>query len=367
MAKKVKLSDGASISGTSSGVELSSYSGSILKTVLGHERILRTIADAIASERLPSTLIFSGSSGIGKKRAALGLAQTLLCERVTSADPQACGVCGPCVRTAKLQSECLLIVEPQGAGIKIEQAQNVLQFLALRHLGRARVIIIDDAHLCNPQAGNALLKSLEEPPPQTYFFLITSHLGGVLATIRSRSQTLRFHNLSDEVVRELTAADDWIVRAAGGSIENARRLGENADEWASVRRLALHLLAQIMAEPRGSSPETQQATWADFKEKIKDRSVALFAIQTWGRALRDFAYAASVANVSMQRLLMPDQMPLIESGRRLPARWLHYLAELCLQLEQDIHRNVDRTLAFEALIATVGRSYAGHAPHPLLS
>ncbi len=361
MARKVKSIE--SIDAAAVGSGRSGYSGNILESVLGHERTLQSIAEAMASDRLPSTLIFSGTSGIGKKRAAFGLAQTLLCDQVSVSEPAACGVCGPCIRTLKQQSESVLFVEPLGAGIKIEQAQNVLQFLNLRTLGRARIIIVDEAHLLNPQAGNSLLKSLEEPPARTYFFLLTSHIGGILATIRSRSQTIRFHNLSDDVVRTLTGADDWIIRAAGGSIENAGRLGENADEWAMLRRLALQIMNQAITEPRGALPENQQAAWADFKEKIKDRTAALFSAQTWGRALRDFAYASSVVEVTNDRLLMPDQLPLIQVGRRLPAALLHRLSDFCLQLEQDIHRNIDKTLAFETLVMTIRRTYAGHEPH----
>ena len=164
----------------------------ILDSVKGHEQVIATLEQSLLSERFPSTSIFSGPSGVGKKLAALGFVQALACEMRTIVSAKACGSCGPCLRVETRQSEALHVVEPSGTQIKMEQAQEVLRFLNLQKLGRARAVIIDQAHLLNPQASNALLKSIEEPASGNYFFLITANPSALLPTIRSRSQVFRF-------------------------------------------------------------------------------------------------------------------------------------------------------------------------------
>lgn len=336
------------------------FKGPILASVRGHEAPIRTLLEAITRGRLASTLLFIGPSGVGKKRVAHGLAQVLVCERSVAENPAACGECGQCLRTTNAQNENVLFVEPQGAGIKIEQAHDVLHFLSLRQLGRARVVIINDAHTLNPQAGNALLKALEEPPSGTHFILITSQPGALLSTIRSRSQAIRFNSLSNSIVAELTNAPDWIVNAAQGSLETATRLTEGSDEWGQLRRSALTTLEEMVA---ARWPETMET----LRELIKERAAALFVIQVWNRAIRDFAFYSAGGGLGSERLHLPDQMELTQKGARLPVAWLEQLSELCLQLEQDIHRNIDKSLAFENLCLAMVGAYSGREPRPMLS
>src|SRR4051812_15628421 len=178
MAKKVKAK-----AATHEAPAAEKISGPIFEKINGHDQQIRALTEAVTKNRLPQSLLFVGPSGIGKKLVALGLAQVLVCERRKPSETKACGECGPCVRVARQSSEDLLFIEPQGASIKIEQAHEILRFISLRRLGRARVIIINEAQLLGPQAGNALLKSLEEPPGETFFILVTQNSGAILTTI----------------------------------------------------------------------------------------------------------------------------------------------------------------------------------------
>lgn len=364
MARKVvKKSTAATAGARASGPsELVDVKGPLLGRLRGHDLAVRVLLEAVSRSRLASTLLFVGPAGVGKRLAALGLAQCLLCERANLAAPLACGECGACRRIAKGQSENLLVIEPQGAGIKVEQAQDVLRFLNLRQLGRARVVIINDAHLLNPQAGNALLKAFEEPPTGTHFILVTANPGALLATIRSRSQAIRFHALDDALVAELSSAPEWIVRAAQGSLEVANRLSEGSEEWAVVRRSALQVLSEML---EGREPSAE--SFEQLREMIKERAAALFVTQVWGRALRDFAYVSASGGLPSDRLHVPDQSDMIARGARLPIAWIEQLSDICLQLEQDIHRNVDKTIAFETTCMLIAGAYAGREPRPMLS
>ncbi len=354
MAKKVKAK-----AAPKESVEHTLPAGPMLSHIKGHDPQIRALTEAIVRNRLPQTLLFVGPSGIGKKHVALGITQVLVCEKRKATEAQACGECGHCIRTAKQASEDLLLIEPQGASIKIEQAHEVLRFISFRQLGRARVILINEAHLLGPQAGNALLKSLEEPPPNTHFILVTPNSGAILTTIRSRSQTIRFQSLSDEILSSLTGADEWMIKSAQGSLESLARLTQNQNEWDQIRRSAISTLEFMVGGLHGTD-ET-------FRDSIKDRPSALFVTQTWLRALRDFTVVASNGGkLNKDQLLLPDQAKMIREGANLPIAYLEQLAELCLELEQDINRNVDRSLAFENFAISVRNAYAGREPRPVL-
>jgi DNA polymerase III subunit delta' len=308
--------------------------------LVGHRESLQPLLEAQAKGRLASTLMFSGPSGIGKRLAALVLAQALVCERRNEDAPEACGECGSCLRLEKEQSESLMTVFPEGAAIKIEQARDVLQFLALRKLGRARIILIDQAHLMNPQAANALLKSLEEPPAGTYFILITPLAAAVLPTIRSRSQLVRFRPLSPEELRRILGpeADDWLVESAQGSVENANRLLESREEFLELEEAVRQFLAQSV---RGFPAEQI----SKLRDLMKDKGAQAFVSGLVQSVIRDA--------LRIQAGLHPLQASRWAGESRIaaamPAGLLAEFAEMSLAFEQDLSRNVDRGLLLENL------------------
>lgn len=157
-------------------------------------------------DRLPHALLLHGRAGIGKQRFAAGLAQGLLCEAPTPAGP--CGACPSCNWFAAGHHPDFLKIEPTAlevpeegeeapkadkkkpsVQIAVEQVRGVADFLAVStHRGGLRPVLIHPAEALNTSAANALLKSLEEPPPHTVFLLVSHRPNQVLATIRSRCQ-----------------------------------------------------------------------------------------------------------------------------------------------------------------------------------
>ncbi len=191
---------------------------SIFAQVVGHQQTIGRLLQMVRMGRVPNSLLFVGPSGQGKKLVALGLAQAMVCEKSVSPNPATyrsnveaklshavtpCGESAPCLRVAKQQSESMILVAPEKGQIKIETARAIVQQLSLSTLGRARLVIVDDAHQLNAQAANALLKVIEEPPAQTYFILIAPSQDSVLKTLRSRSQVLRFRSLSRDELAQL--------------------------------------------------------------------------------------------------------------------------------------------------------------------
>ena len=150
--------------------------------------------------------------------AAVALAQLMNClslppaggsETVSDRRPDACGACASCKRIARGVHADVLLIEPGDTGaIKIDQVRDAIERSAYRPFeGRRRVVILDDADAMNPDAQNALLKTLEEPPAASTFVLVTSRPDMLLPTVRSRCQRLRFGRLSPADVAAVLMRD----------------------------------------------------------------------------------------------------------------------------------------------------------------
>ena len=233
--------------------------------LVGHRRVTQLLARAIARNTLPPTLLFAGPAGVGKWKVAVATAQALNClSPVRGPEPaepgtrnptlpiDACGACRACERIARgIHVDVPVVTPDDKASIKIDVIRDVLSRTAYRPFeGRRRVVLIREAETLEPQAQNALLKSLEEPPPSTVFILTTSVPGTLLPTVRSRAMMLRFGRLpADEVAAVLVrdhAYGDAEARAlaalADGSIGQALALATT--DVAELREIALLLLQQ---------------------------------------------------------------------------------------------------------------------------
>ena len=226
--------------------------------------MLELLARAVARGTLPPSLIFSGPEGVGKRTTAVGLAQALNCERVVSwaGGNSACGECASCRRIARAVHADVLTIEPGETGsIKVDQVRDAVDRAAYRPFeGRRRVVIVDEADAVLPEAQNALLKTLEEPPPASVFVLITTRPDLLLPTVRSRCQRLRFGPLAVSEVANLLVRDHQVAAdqahaaaaAADGSVGRALAALEGDDDVVDARDAAARLLqgAAASADPR---------------------------------------------------------------------------------------------------------------------
>ncbi|MEQ1876597.1 MAG: DNA polymerase III subunit, partial [Bdellovibrionia bacterium] len=292
----------------------------ILDSVLGHDRLTSRLLDAARGDRLAATLLFVGPSGIGKKLAARGIAQALLCEE----SPDACGTCGSCIRIEKNQSESVLLIAPEEIQIKVEQVRQLKDFVRLRLVAKARVIIIDDAHMMTPQSANSLLKVLEEPPPSTYFILVTGQEAAVLPTLRSRSQTVRFAPLSMENLAKLSDAPEWTLASAQGRVERIEELKVSGE----TRAQAIQGFQILMEGSRFDAV-------GFYQPLVKDKERALQFCQWWQQLIRDLW----VVKLKSGALLNPDLSEQYKSWSRLHSRFLEKMSVSILQMERDILMN----------------------------
>src|SRR5690606_31515541 len=147
----------------------------------------------LQQHHLPHALMLRGPAGTGKAHFALALAQMLLCEKPLA--QVACGRCKTCHLIKAGSHPDLLLVEPEEAGkaIKVDQVRHLVEFASRKaQFSGYRVVVICPAEAMNPNASNALLKSLEEPGEKTLLALVSHQVSGVLPTIRSRCQVVEF-------------------------------------------------------------------------------------------------------------------------------------------------------------------------------
>lgn len=217
--------------------------------VVGQEHVAITLQNAVRNDRVGHAYLFCGSRGVGKTTMARILACALNCEKGPTPDP--CGECDPCIRIAG--GNYIDVLEIDGASNRrVEETQEILQNVgyAAAH-SRYKVYYIDEVHMLSTHAFNALLKTLEEPPPHVKFIFSTTDPQQLPETVRSRCQRFDFRRIADtQIIKHLRfvceneglvpekGSLEFIARAARGSMRDA--LG-HLDQLASFDSKNVHL------------------------------------------------------------------------------------------------------------------------------
>src|SRR3954464_14279876 len=209
--------------------------------LIGQEHVARTLSNAIAQNRVHHAFLFTGARGVGKTSAARILAKALSCEKGPTAEP--CGVCDICQEIAGGRSVDVIEIDA-ASNTKVEETKSVLE--GVRYLparARRKVYIIDEVHMLSAHSWNALLKTLEEPPPHVVFVFATTEVHKIPGTILSRCQRFDFKLIS---TARLTEHLSQILTAEKIAFE-ADGLRLVARQGAGSVRDALSLLDQVIA------------------------------------------------------------------------------------------------------------------------
>ncbi|MEK6697456.1 MAG: DNA polymerase III subunit gamma/tau [Nitrospirota bacterium] len=213
--------------------------------VAGQGHITRTLQNAIAANRLAHAFLFSGPRGVGKTTTARILAKALNCAQGPTPTP--CGACDSCLETTAGTS--VDVIEIDGASNRgIEHIRELREAVKYAPVGgKYKVYVIDEVHMLTNEAFNALLKTLEEPPPHVIFIFATTEPQKVPATIHSRCQRYGFKRISlNEIIAKLreiagkegmTISDQglgMIARAAEGSMRDAQSLLDQAVSYSGM-------------------------------------------------------------------------------------------------------------------------------------
>lgn len=209
-------------------------------TLIGHTQQRQALAALVSEERLPSSLLFSGTAGIGKRLIAQELASQLLCLQQSPAPQGGCGQCQSCRLIRIGNHPDLRKLDWEGDEMSVDDLRATLEKLSLRpFLGTRKVTILNDADNISTIGANILLKSLEEPRPENFFILTATTPSRLPQTVLSRCQRWFFDRLSnsdlDAILIQRGAGDEdrALIPFADGScaaLESIRSKGELREE-----------------------------------------------------------------------------------------------------------------------------------------
>src|SRR5947207_1937908 len=202
--------------------------------VVGQPAVTRTLKNAIEKHRIAQAFVFAGPRGVGKTTTARILARALSCMNGPTAEP--CGTCDACREIAEGRDIDVLEIDA-ATHTQVDNVREViiagLSIMPVRN--RYKVFIIDEVHQLSSSSFNALLKSIEEPPPHVVFMMATTELEKIPETVLSRSQVYEFRTISTKAIAEqlrrivdadqMTAGDEalqLIARDAEGSMRDGQ-------------------------------------------------------------------------------------------------------------------------------------------------
>jgi DNA polymerase-3 subunit delta' len=321
--------------------------------IAGQEKAVLILRNALRNGRLAHAYLFIGPEGVGKRLTALTLFKAMNCQ--SPPEPvDCCERCPSCVKVNSSNHADLILVEPEGDAIKIDQIREMQKRLRFRPLeGGRRACLLDSADCLNEAASNALLKTLEEPPQETHLFLITSRPHRLLPTILSRCQWVKFRPLPPALIARILQEDQGLegekahfyASLAGGSAGQAVALSDRVDfqkrlDW-------LHFFSSL---PRKSAEEIFEACerLAKEEEEIGD------LLDLWKIWVRDLVVFKVMGEGAKEGLINHDLLPAVaKDAAEVSFDRLEDIFSLISSIQRSLAFNVNKQLALETLMLEI--------------
>jgi DNA polymerase-3 subunit gamma/tau len=282
--------------------------------MVGQEHVLRALINALDNDRLHHAFLFTGTRGVGKTTVARILAKSINCEQGMSSTP--CGVCSACREIDEGRFVDLIEVDA-ASRTKVEDTRDLLdnvQYAPSR--GRYKVYLIDEVHMLSNHSFNALLKTLEEPPPHVKFLLATTDPQKLPVTILSRCLQFNLKRMPAELIRdhlgmilgkegvasELAALNE-IARAADGSMRDALSLLDQAIAYGGGRVDTTEVREMLGSIDRDRVAQLLQALASGEGEAL------LAQIEALAEQSPDFAGVLAELNSLLHRIALIQQIP----------------------------------------------------------
>lgn len=354
--------------------------------MVGQQHVLKALSNALDHDRLHHAYLFSGTRGVGKTTVARILAKCLNCEQGVSSQP--CGQCGACLEVAEGRSVDLIEVDA-ASRTKVDDTRELLdnvQYAPTRN--RFKIYLIDEVHMLSSHSFNALLKTLEEPPPHVKFLLATTDPQKLPATVLSRCLQFNLKNmppdqiaghlrsvLDAEGVRYEDSALRLLGRAAAGSMRDALSLTDQAIGYGGGELTDAEVRAMLGVTDRAGILQLLDALARD------DAGAVLQVVSSMADTGADFGSAVDELIATLHQLAIAQVVPDAitadtddpDALRRLAAALTGEDVQLYYQMavngKRDMAVSVDARSAFEMILlrmlafrpVTAGRAPAARA------
>jgi DNA polymerase-3 subunit delta' len=321
--------------------------------LVGHDEAVELLRRDIAAGRLAHAYLFTGADGIGKRTLALRMAQAVNCE-APPAPGEPCGTCRACTLIGAEKHPDLFLLRPEGPGsrILVDAARCVVRTLMLKPVEAARrIALLADFHRALPNAANALLKTIEEPPPSALLLLTAECADELLPTITSRCRIVPLRPLKESVISQ-ALQDHWklaperartLARLSGG------RLGWaiNQARWEDAETERKAQFEQWMAVMQGN----RKMRFAAAKSASEEREELRSLLQSWQSFGHDLLLRSLSDDTEVSNIDFLPQLSALAS-RTAPQQARRWLAAL-RRAEAQIDRNANVRLALEAAFLDV--------------
>lgn len=302
--------------------------------VVGQQHVLQALSNALRHQRLHHAYLLSGTRGVGKTTIARILSRSLNCE--TGITPEPCGVCEACTQIDEGRFVDLLEIDA-ASRTKVEDTREILENVQYRpSSGRYKVYLIDEVHMLSRHSFNALLKTLEEPPPHAIFLLATTEPDKLPVTVLSRClqfnlRALTREEIAGQLAKVLTAeaipfepgALDLLARAARGSMRDGLSLTDQAIAQGD-RQVTEHSVAVMLGslDPRDNIALLSYLAQGDINQ-------ALMHLRSLPDRMTDISDVLSELQNLLHQLALTQLAPsYVDSGLVNHKEGMHELAKL---------------------------------------
>jgi len=323
------------------------------KDIVGHELVVQSLKRSVKNNNISHFYLFEGEGGLGKRTLGRTFAKTLLCEEKGE---EPCNRCGSCIKFDHLNHPDYHEIEPEKGIIRKGQVEEIIRGMSMSPFGGDRkVFLMDQAHLMNKEAQNAMLKSLEEPPIYVHMILVTSSSKNLLPTIVSRGQQIRFGQIPISLVaeylvqREGMATDEarFIAEFSKGSLGRAVQLCSSEDFF-QIRDWIIELMDLLI---RGESWKIFSAVERFTEEK--DRVQELLDIMLFW--FRDLMVYKSTGDLSL--VINSDKEKLLSEQSFLDFDRINGIIKKIQDTSMNLQLNVNYQLSIETMLFKIQEEF----------
>jgi DNA polymerase III subunit gamma/tau len=337
------------------------------REMVGQEHVLKALVNALDHDRLHHAYLFTGTRGVGKTTIARILAKCLNCEAGVSSVP--CGTCSSCLEIAEGRSIDLLEVDA-ASRTKVEDTRELLdnvQYAPTR--SRYKIYLIDEVHMLSTHSFNALLKTLEEPPPHVKFLLATTDPQKLPATVLSRCLQFNLKHMPPEQIvghlamvleQEMVSFEEpalWLLgRAAAGSMRDALSLADQAIAYGAGKVSEMDVRSMLGSVDLGYVYELLEAVCADSPATV------LATVQRMAEYAPDFEGSLDELISLIHRVataqIVPDAIDnswgdaerVAQIARSITAEDAQLFYQMALNGKRDIALSPDARRGFEMIL-----------------